>query len=51
MGILYRPLPASTAIHSIIFVGSPHMKALYTQSPPPRLRLASQINMYAVAKM
>ncbi len=34
IGVLYGPLPASTAIHSSIFVGPPHTRALYTQSPP-----------------
>ncbi len=33
IGILYGPLPAFTAIHSSVFVGPPHMRALYTQSP------------------
>lgn len=30
IGILYVPLPASTAIHSSIFMGLPQIRALYT---------------------
>ncbi len=34
IGILYGPVPTSTAIHSSIFVGPFHMRVLYTESYP-----------------